>query len=419
MSKGGNMRAKINKKLVKNLSPKDKPFEIWDTDVKGLVLRVQPTGAATYYCQYARGKRIKLGIVPVFTPDQARSRAIEILVDAAKGNDPMTTRKKSKAVDFLGFLDKIYGPWALTEQKRGQSTLTRLKRVFPEFLSLRLKDINTWQVEKWRANKLKKAKPATVNRDIDALRACLNKAVSWGIIDKNPMSEIKRKKVDNAITRYLNEAEESAFRQALDNRQDEHRRARDSANDWRLVRGLPIMPDLSSKTFTDHLKPLVLLVMNTGLRRGEALGLKWNDIDFDHSILTVQAQNAKSGKIRHIPLNREALEVLTKWREQENTSSYVFANKNGERLTEIKTAWRQLLKRAGITNFRFHDLRHHFASRLVMAGVDLNTVRDLLGHSDYKMTLRYAHLAPEHKREAVEKLNFAGKNKQSKNLFLA
>jgi len=398
------MKAIINKQLIKTLTPADKPFEVWDTKVAGFLLRIQPTGTASYYCQYERGKRIKLGLASVLIPDQARDRAIEILAETTKGNDPMAAKKKAKAGDFLSFLNTVYGPWALTEQKDGKSTVTRLKAVFPEFMGLKLQDINTWQVEKWRSNKLKAAKPATVNRDIDPLRACLNKAVAWGLIDKNPMAGIKRKKVDNAITRFLSDAEESALRQALDLRQDGHRQARNSANDWRLVRGLPIMPDLTNETFTDHLKPLVLLVINTGLRRGEALSLKWEDIDFEHDILTVKAQNAKSGKTRHLPLNREAIEVLTKWREQENGTSYVFAKKNGSRFTEVKTAWRQLLKKAGITNFRFHDLRHHFASRLVMAGVDLNTVRELLGHSDYKMTLRYAHLAPEHKREAVSRL---------------
>jgi integrase len=107
---------------------------------------------------------------------------------------------------------------------------------------------------------------------------------------------------------------------------------------------------------------------------------------------------------RHIPMNQEALEVLQGWQAQTTGRGLVFPAKDGRPLNNIKKSWTAVLETAGIKNFRFHDLRHHFASRLVMAGVDLNTVRELLGHADLTMTLRYAHLAPEHKAEAVSRL---------------
>jgi site-specific recombinase XerD len=100
------------------------------------------------------------------------------------------------------------------------------------------------------------------------------------------------------------------------------------------------------------------------------------------------------------------MSVITGWQEQtEGTEGLVFVNGEGQRFGWIKTSWSKLLKDAEIENFRWHDMRHHFASHLVMGGVDLNTVRELLGHSDYAMTLRYAHLAPEHKLKAVEVLD--------------
>ena len=108
-------------------------------------------------------------------------------------------------------------------------------------------------------------------------------------------------------------------------------------------------------------------------------------------------------------LNRTALEVLEIWKNQMQTpapTALVFPSpKNGQKMDNCDSAWERLLKDAEIENFRWHDMRHDFASRLVMAGVDLNTVRELLGHSDLKMTLRYAHLAPEAKQRAVEKLD--------------
>ncbi|WP_246283187.1 tyrosine-type recombinase/integrase [Marinifaba aquimaris] len=161
------------------------------------------------------------------------------------------------------------------------------------------------------------------------------------------------------------------------------------------------MPDLRYFTFADYLEPLIVLAMNTGMRRGELLNLKWEHVDLTQKYLTVVAGNAKSGKGRHIPLNNEAFTTLQSWAEDFGAIGYVFKGKEDAPLTDISKAWQNLLKNTEISDFRFHDLRHHFASKLVMAGADLNTVRELMGHSDLKMTLRYAHLAPEHKAMAV------------------
>ena len=170
------------------------------------------------------------------------------------------------------------------------------------------------------------------------------------------------------------------------------------ANAWRQERERELLPALPH--FGDHLTPAVRLSMNTGLRRGELLALRWESIDVKHRILTVEGGTAKSRQTRHVPLNDEAMSLLNRWREQTTGGRRIFEVK-----TSFKTAWAKLLKRAHITKFRWHDLRHHFASRLVQAGVPLNTVRDLLGHSSVAMSLRYAHLAPDQRREAVAKLN--------------
>lgn len=162
------------------------------------------------------------------------------------------------------------------------------------------------------------------------------------------------------------------------------------------------MPSLAILPFTDHLKPLVLVSLNTGMRRGEIFNLKWSAVNIDTKTITVRGETTKTNDTRHIPMNREALSTLTDWKKQSNESQYVFPSQTGERLEDVKSAWSKLLERSRIERFRWHDMRHDFASRLVMAGVPLNTVRDLLGHADIKMTLRYAHLAPATKAAAVE-----------------
>jgi integrase len=143
---------------------------------------------------------------------------------------------------------------------------------------------------------------------------------------------------------------------------------------------------------------MVLLALNTGMRRGELTQLTWADVDLTAKRATVRAGYAKSGKARHLPLNSEALSVLKTYKKQHDGKGPIFGVKS------VTTSWGSLMLAAQIHDFRFHDLRHTFASKLVMASVDLNTVRELMGHSDITMTLRYAHLAPEHKAAAVEKL---------------
>jgi len=168
------------------------------------------------------------------------------------------------------------------------------------------------------------------------------------------------------------------------------------------------MPDLRSLPFVDHIKPIILLSLNTGMRRGEVFTLQWKDIDWNNRTLSIPGPNAKSGSTRHIPLNQEAFNTLEFWKTMSlstTSDSLVFPGKGGSVLIDTKHSWQTILKLAEIENFRWHDMRHHFASRLVMAGVDLNTVRELLGHSDLKMTIRYAHLCPKLKAAAVEKLD--------------
>lgn len=139
------------------------------------------------------------------------------------------------------------------------------------------------------------------------------------------------------------------------------------------------------------------------MRRGEVFNLTWADIDLKNKLITVEGDTSKSGQTRHIPMNKETMTSIEGWRKQyPRNSGYVFPGKDGKRLDNVKKSWDGLLKLARIEGFRWHDLRHTFASKLVMAGVPLNTVRELLGHSDLAMTLRYAHLAPDSKAAAVE-----------------
>ena len=148
------------------------------------------------------------------------------------------------------------------------------------------------------------------------------------------------------------------------------------------------------------IKPLVLVAANTGMRRGEIFNLKWTDVDFTNKLLYIR--DSKSGKQRSIPLNEMLSNLFINLRIDNKGGIYVFPGRRGPRFVNIQRPFKKAVEGAGIKDFRFHDLRHTFASHLVMKGVNLKAVQELLGHADLRMTMRYSHLDPNYKRQAVE-----------------
>jgi integrase len=394
---------------VRDLIPGAEPYEVRDDRLSGFLVRVQPSGHKAYYVEYARGRRICLGRADVLAPSLAREKAKAIIAQAVQGQDPRAARRQAKAQTLRSFLVDVYRPWSTANLRTGDAPVIRIAGRFPELLDRKLADLTPWLIEKWRLRRKGDGIDAvTLNRDLDDLKAALARAADWGLVDVNPIAGVKRAKVDRAAPiRFLTDDEEQRLRAALDAREERIRGKRDSANAWRHERGYTQLPDIRTAAFADHLKPLALVSINTGIRRGEAFDLTWRHVDLDRAVLTVAGATAKSGTTRYIPLNAEVLAILEGWHGQSiatGPEDRVFPGRGGTRLDNVHKAWTRVLKAAGIAAFRWHDLRHHFASRLVMCGVDLNTVRELLGHSTYSMTLRYAHLAPEHRAAAVARL---------------
>lgn len=412
------MKAKLTTKLINSLKPEQAMYKVWDTEIKGFFLRVFPSGKMTYALHYRHeglARDYTIDAHGKITATVAREIAKDKSGEVARGKDIQAEKKAArrrkqiaKYETLEGFIKYKYKSWALSELKRGQGALDTLRNNFKHLYSRKLDNITPWDIQKWRSEKLNEGlNPATLNRQLTVLKSLLSKAVLWEVISTHPLAKVKPLKIDRqAKVRYLTDEEEGRLRGALDAREDEIRAERASANEWRRERGYDLMDDLKGQQYADHLKPLVLLAMNTGMRRGELFNLVWADVNLKGKLLTVEGGGAKSGTTRHIPLNNEALGVLIGWRNQTDCRGLVFPSpRTGERMDNIKKGWVRLINLASIEDFRFHDLRHHFASKLVMAGVDLNTIRELLGHTTLEMTLRYAHLAPEHKAAAVELLN--------------
>jgi integrase len=242
------------------------------------------------------------------------------------------------------------------------------------FNGYKLSKITPFLIEKYRIERGKKVtrmskKPiakATIDRELATLKAFFNMAIRDGKVDTNPVKDVKFFKEDNKKERILT-------------------------------------PEEIQRLLAEchgHLKPIVQIALNTAMRLREILYLKWCNVDFNRNIIVVT--QTKSSKNRNVPMNNLVIEAL---QAIERKSEYVFCDpKTGEPYHSIKTTFSNALKRAGLTGVRFHDMRHLSATVMVISGVDLATVKEILGHSSIEMTMRYAHPTSEGKMNAVKAL---------------
>lgn len=212
-------------------------------------------------------------------------------------------------------------------------------------------------------------KPATVNREMCVLSKIFSLAVDAELLDDNPCRRVKKLRTANQRVRYLTDAEERELFKAL------------KGQDW--------------------VKDIIVMAINTGMRRGELFDLKWFDVDLNRRI--VHVRQSKSGRPRTIPLNATAQTLLAGL---PKTSEYVFPSpkKNERRVNDVGRQFERAVKKAKIVDFHFHDLRHTAATRMADAGADPFTLAAILGHSDIRMTARYTHATDEAKRRAVDRL---------------
>jgi integrase len=255
---------------------------------------------------------------------------------------------------------------------RDESSLTHLKPFFGEYP---LRKIHSGLVQRYIDQRMTKKedgsriRPATVNREQTTLSAMFREAVKRRLTDKNPVRGIRQLPENNTVVRYLTDDEE-----------------------------IELFKELS-----EHLKPIVTTALNTGMRKSELLGLRWEEVDLEQRLICIK--NAKNHKKRYIPINDVVLEVMNEQRRHDKDAEHVFPSRRSKNhWKNVDGAWQRAVRRAKIVNFRFHDLRHTFASRLIRKGVPIKAVQELLGHGSIVVTMRYAHLAPGDLREAVDLL---------------
>jgi integrase len=256
-------------------------------------------------------------------------------------------------------------------RKRSYRDDVRFGRVWIERLGGRMLDeITTAELEKIRTDRLQTVTPATINREMGFLKHVYNVAIRDSKTESNPVARLRMLREPSGRTRYLSDDEET-----------------------RLTEALP--------SDTDRQQLQVLL--NTGLRKSEFLGLRWRYVDFKAWVLTVP--RSKNGAVRHVPINSTVRGVLSRLPRPLDSSALVFPNSvGGPDLRWAEKTFPAAVRAAQIDDFRLHDCRHTFASRLAMQGVDLRTIQEVGGWRSLSMVARYSHLSPGHRHNAVEAL---------------
>jgi len=262
---------------------------------------------------------------------------------------------------------------ALKAPKSVQRDEQALKHLLPVFAENLLAEVTPKRLAAYKVQRRAEgAAPATINKELQLVRHAFNLAVrEWEWCRENPMHKVSMEPVHNQIDRWLTP--------------DEETRLRTAAPDW--------------------LREIITFALNTGMRQGEILSLQWQDVDFARGTLVVM--KSKNRERRTIPLNSTVFELLAAKQaanSKKDGSVFLTGLGNPLKVRYLARAFMKARERAGIPDFRFHDLRHTFATRLVQKGVDLYKVQRLLGHRTGLMTQRYAHHSPESLRDGVKVL---------------
>ena len=363
-----------------------KRTEWCDAEVRGLLIEVRsaPDSIPTWYLRYkADGKTAytRLGNVQELGLAQARKQAITLKAQHTLAPKQVVEAKAPMGTMTLDvFMRDHYMPHAFLHKRSAKKDeqLFRL-HIGPRFGTLPLDKISRREVALFHNDlRAKGQSSASADHSLKLLRRALNLAVQWEFLEKNPLVGIALFNEANGVENYL-----------------------DDAAVQRLVAVLR----------TDRNRTVSLLLMfllSCGARKGSAMQAKWCEIERDNRVWKIPAVNSKSKRSASVPLNDSAMWVLDQL-DTRGKSEYLFVNKRtGKPFTSIRTVWRRISKEAklnntanGGKNVRVHDLRHTFASMLVSAGRSLYQVQQILGHSDPKITMRYAHLSAKTLQEAA------------------
>jgi integrase len=378
----------INRGLA--IAPDKRRTEFCDADTPGLYVEVRETsaGEGTYYYRYknAAGKsqHQKLGRTKEISLAEARRRAKTQKAEVQLGADPRgEERARRAAMTLETFFTEHYLTYVTPRKRSWQrdEELYRL-RIRAALGPKRLTELTRQQAQALHTAVLAEGlSPASADHHLKLLRQMLNLAVVWGMLEKNPVAGVPLFNADNKVERYLDDAQLQGL--------------------------LQVLQTDANRTVCR----IALFLLSTGCRLNEALRATWAQVDRDRRVWRIPASNSKSKKVRSVPLNDSALEVLAEL-DTKGKFEHLFVNEETKKpYTTIMKVWSRLRTKAGVPHLRLHDLRHQYASFLVNSGRTLYEVQQILGHSDPKVTQRYAHLSTRSLQEAANSASAAIKGR--------
>ncbi len=278
------MKANLTEKLIKSLEPSEKVYEVVDTSLPCFVLRVEKSGHMSFFVVYRNKQgsrnRVKLGTYGQITLTQARDLAKQKLGAIASGIDPQQEKKavieearqaKQDLTTIKEFIDQSYKPWVLMNRKSAEHTLMLLDKYFTQWNNMPMRNLTRKQVEIWQLSERDRGLlPSAINRSLNALRSVFTRATDLEVLEANPLSKVPKLQEPKDIhVRYLDENELERLLSALATRNQLAINQRKSGNKLRKERGHNALPEILPHQYADYFTPLVLVTINTGLRRGE------------------------------------------------------------------------------------------------------------------------------------------------------
>ncbi len=374
----GKERRRLTDAAIARLRTREREYTVWDSAVSGLGVRVRPTGGKSYVLlrqSSAGSRRISLGPVWSKGVDEVRREC------HARRACPEPEEPGDRKQDVPLFRDFVEGPWKEAHFNRYKPSTRRSARivldrwVLPAFGSKPLDRISRAEVGRW-FDAYSRSAPGGANRTLDILQQVMNFAIACSHIETNPTRGVKRNR-RTPLTRFLSRDEIGRLHGVLDGHAERGGETRKQAD-------------------------IIRLLLLTGCRKGEIVGLRWSEVRGN----ALELGDSKSGP-RRVPLNSQARRILD--RQPRGGSEFVFLSPRdpSRPRSDHLRLWYRVRREAGIEDVRLHDLRHRHASHAVMNGVPVPVVSRMLGHSNVRMTLRYAHLGDRDIEEAAERIGLA------------